>query len=70
MPKHLTISYDGSLVISGYGTLRLGETNLSSVISHAFALKETDHKEIPANVFISIKLKDDEPTVRWEDESC
>lgn len=70
MPKHLTINYDGSLVISGYGTLRLGETNLSSIIAHAFSLNEMDHKEIPANVFISIRLKDDEPTVRWEDEQC
>ena len=37
MPNHLTIRYDGNLAVSGYGTLRLGDTNLSSIIAHAFA---------------------------------
>lgn len=67
MPNHLTIRYDGNLVISGYGTLRLGDTNLSSIIAHAFALSEMEYKEIAADVFISIKLKDDEPAVQWEE---
>lgn len=70
MPKHLTITYDGTLAVSGYGTLRLGDTALSSIVAHAFAVNDMEHKEISAEVFISIRLKDDEPIVRWEDEQC
>lgn len=73
MSKVLTISHDGNLVISGYGTLRLGDTNLSSIIAHAFSLNELDHKEIPAKVYISIHLKDADPKVEWMElgvETC
>ena len=70
MPKHLTITYDGKLAISGYGTLCLGDTALSSIVAHAFDVNGTEHKEVSAEVFISIRLKDDKPIVQWEDARC
>lgn len=68
MSNRLTIDYDGTLAVSGYGTIRLGDTNLSSILAHAFVLGEMEYKEIPATVHISIKLKDEQPAVKWEDD--
>lgn len=68
MSKILTIQHDGKLVVSGYGTLRLGETALSTILAQALSLRENDHEEYAADVNIIISFKDNEPQVRWEDD--
>lgn len=71
MPKVLTIHHDGKLAVSGFGTLVLGETPLSSVVAHALDLGDVEYKEFEAEVEVSIRLKPTTPDVRWkEDESC
>lgn len=71
MPNILTIRHDGKLVVSGFGTLVLGETPLSSVVAHALELGEVEYKEFEAEVEVSIRFKPTTPDVRWkEDESC
>ena len=71
MPKTLVIRHDGKLVVSGFGTLVLGETPLSNVVAHALELGEVEYKEFEAEVEVSIRFKPTTPDVRWrEDESC
>lgn len=71
MPKVLTIRHDGKLVVSGFGTLVLGETPLSSVVAHALELGEVEYKEFEAEVEVSIRFKPTTPEVHWkEDEEC
>lgn len=71
MPKILTIRHDGKLVVSGFGTLVLGETPLSSVVAHALELGEVEYKEYEAEVEVFIRFKPTTPDVQWrEDEQC
>ena len=71
MPKVLTIRHDGKLVVSGFGTLVLGETPLSSVVAHALELGEVEYKEYEAEVEVFIRFKSTTPEVHWkEDEEC
>ena len=71
MPKVLTIRHDGKLAVSGFGTLVLGETPLSSVVAHALELGSHDYKEYEAEVEVLIRFKSNTPDVRWkEDGRC
>lgn len=71
MPKTLTIKHDGKLVVSGYGTLRLGDTSLSTILTQALALRDNDHEEYAVDMEITIRFKDNVPDVRWvRDPHC
>lgn len=71
MSKVLTIHHDGKLVVSGFGTLVLGETPLASVVAHALEMGEVEYKEFAAEVEVNIRFKPSTPDVQWrEDEQC
>lgn len=68
MSKTLTIKHDGQLVVSGYGTLLLGETPLHSVLVHALKLNENDREEYNVDLELTIHFKNSYPEVRWSGE--
>ncbi len=68
MNKVLKIRHDGKLIVSTLGTLVLGETSLSDVISQAISLKEGEFRECTAEVEMYIRFKPGIPDVCWREE--
>lgn len=68
MNKVLKIRHDGKLIVSTLGTLVLGETSLSDVISQAISLKEGEFRECTAEVEMYIRFKPGIPDVCWRGE--
>lgn len=68
MNKVLKIRHDGKLIVSTLGTLVLGETSLSDVISQAISLKEGEFRECTAEVEMYIRFKPGIPAVCWREE--
>lgn len=67
MSKVLTITHDGKLVVSGFGTLTLGDTPLSTIVSHALSLNSGEYKEYEAEVEVYIRFKPNTPNVKWKE---
>ena len=64
--KVLTIKHDGKMHVSGYGTLQLGDCNVSDIVAEALLLEKNEYQEYNAEVTMTIRLKDKQPKVVWE----
>lgn len=65
--KLLTITHDGKLYVSSYGSLQLGESSLSDIVSEALGLGKNEYQELNAEVVMTIKFKDMHPKAWWND---
>ena len=64
--EKLTITYDGKIYVTGYGTFKLGDENLADVISDALGLSNSEFRELNAEVVLSLILKAQKPKVLWK----
>lgn len=65
--KTLTITYDGKIYVTGFGTLRLGDLDLSNIVSDAMLMDKDEFRELNAQVTFTLTLKDMLPQARWID---
>lgn len=65
--KTLNINYDGKIYVTGYGMLRLGDMDLSTIVSDALLMDKNEFRELNARVTIKLTLKDLLPEARWID---
>ena len=66
--KTLKIQHDGQITVSHFSPLALGDTPICKVVAQALGMSETDYKQIPAKVTMTIEFKNSEPIAYWEDE--
>lgn len=65
--KTLNINYDGKIYVTGYGMLRLGDMDLSTIVSEALLMDKNEFRELNARVTFKLTLKDLLPEARWID---
>lgn len=65
--KLLTVKHDGKIFVSGYGSFQLGDRSLSDIIGEAMGLDKTEYQELNAEVVVTIKVKEKNPKVWWNE---
>lgn len=63
----LTIKHDGRILVTGYGSFQLGDQSLSDIVSEAMGLDKTEYQELNAEVVVTIKMKEKNPKVWWNE---
>ena len=65
--KILKVNYDGKILVSGYGVLKLGDWDFATIISDALLMDKEEYRELNAQVTFTLTLKDKLPQARWTD---